>query len=182
MRRYKDGRASFLLAISDLYLNICFMDQCAKIARIVAHHVFNMKRGPWEEEKFIQQWHNLMPGVGATYEPELNVIRDIALIEKEVSPMEQEESAASKGLQAKVDEPIYLKYFPRDNLPSSQDGRFKALFKERGKWKFDHLVPYVEDLVKTSSFKSVPELLVLYAKVAPREEDDEDQVDYYIAK
>jgi len=151
------------------------------IARIVAHHVFNMKRAPWEEKKFIQQWHNLMPGVGAAYEPKLDIIRDLALTAKEVSPMDQE-APTSIGLEAKVDDLVYLKYFPRENLPITQDGRFKALFKERRKWKLDHLIPYVEDLVKKSSFKTVQELLVLYAKVAPREEDDEDQVDYYVAK
>jgi len=156
---------------------------CKQIARIVAHHVFNMKTTPWETEAFIQQWHNLMPGVGALYEPELGVIKDVALYVKEVSPMDKDEVVPSPiGMQAKGSEVLYLKYFPRENLPSTQDGLFKVLFKERARWKFDHLAPYVENLVKKSSFKTVQELLVKHAKVAPQEEDDEDGVDYYIAK
>lgn len=142
-----------------------------------------MKTTPWETEAFIQQWHNLMPGVGALYEPKLGVIKDLALYVKDVSPLDKDQHVPSSfGTQAKGDEVLYLKYFPRENLPSTQDDIFKVLFKERAKWKFDHLAPYIEDIVKKSLFKTVQELLVKYAKVAPREEDDEDGVDYYIAK
>jgi len=118
-----------------------------------------------------------MPGVGALYEPELGVIKDLALYVKDVSPMDKDEVVPSPiGMQAKGDEVLYLKYFPREKLPSTQDDIFKVLFKERAKWNFDHLAPYIEDIVKKSSFKTVQELLVKYAKVSPRDEDDEDGV------
>lgn len=161
------------------------IDGCAKlsvdyIARILAHYIFNLQTAPWEQKKFIETWHNLMPGVGGMYEPKLDVLQGISVTVSEVSPMETNESA-----QVLVDEKepvLYQKYFPIQSLPTTQEGRFKALFKERKRWKFDDLEPYLEDLVENSSFKTTQELLVVFARVAQKEKDDEDCTDWYVAK
>jgi len=129
--------------------------------------------------QFIEKWHELTPGVGAAYEPNTNILKDIAIVVSKVSPMQVD--VPIMAAQAEEEPSLYLKYFPRQGLPSTQEGRFKALFKERSKWKLVDLEPYAEDLVENSSFKTVQELLVKYAKVAPKEDGEEEDVDWYIA-
>lgn len=153
------------------------------IARIVAHHVFNLQTDPWERENFIKQWYKLMPGVGPMYEPQLTSLRGIAIETSHVSPLVTNAPLAISD-QKKGEMPTYLKYFRRECLPSSHNGRFKALFKEKSMWKFDELMPYIEDLLDKSKFKTSKELLLHYAKIAPKEEggDEDDNIDWYMAK
>ncbi len=140
-----------------------------------------MQTAPWEQNKFMETWHNLMPGVGAMYEPSLNALKGIAITTKDISPMELEESA--QGAAPDEEETIlYLKYFPIQGLPTTQDGRFKALFKERERWKFEDLEPYLIDLVDKSYFKTTKELLAAFTRVAPKEENDDDSIDWYVSK
>lgn len=144
--------------------------------------MFNLQTDPWEKETFIKEWYQLMPGVGSLYEPKLTVLRGIAIETSDISPMVAD---VPLDMSERNDEgiPTYLKYFPRECLPSSPDGRFKALFKEKTTWTFDELMPYIEDLLDKSQFKTAQELLLNYTKIAPKEEgNDIEDIDWYMAK
>lgn len=164
------------------------IDGCAKlsvnyIARILAHYIFNEQKAPWEEKKFIERWHNLIPGVGPIYEPDLQVLKGICFLVTEVSPMEvgSDQAITNDDPEAKSTM-LYQKYFPLRSLPTTPEGRFKALFHERTRWKLEDMAPYLEDLLESSSSKTIKELLVKFSRVQPKEEDDTDNIDWYIAK
>ena len=154
-----------------------------QIARILAHYIFNEQKAPWEEKKFIERWHNLIPGVGPIYEPDLQVLKGICILVTEVSPMEvgSDQAITNDDPEAKSTM-LYQKYFPLRSLPTTPEGRFKALFHERTRWKLEDMAPYLEDLLESSSSKTIKELLVKFSRVQPKEEDDTDNIDWYIAK
>mmetsp|Transcript_4336 Transcript_4336/g.8314 ORF Transcript_4336/g.8314 Transcript_4336/m.8314 type:complete len:131 (+) Transcript_4336:1184-1576(+) len=130
-----------------------------------------------------------MPGVGSLYEPKLTILGGIAIETSSVSPLvaNANESLAMSEKNTGENPTTYLKYFPRDCLLSSLDGRFKALFKEKSKWKLDELMPYIEDLLEKSNFKTAQELLLTFTKIAPKENEleegrEDEDIDWYIAK
>lgn len=99
-------------------------------------------------------------------------LKDIALIvhNDELDPMDIVEGVNT-----------YYKYFPRSLLPTEADARFKVLFHQRKKWLADDIEPFVMDLYGTDKqFKTLQELLVAYARIAPKEEGDIDSI-WYIA-
>lgn len=110
-----------------------------KIARKVAHLIFNSRIAPWKQSHFLSEWHRLMPGVGKEYEPNISLLKGIAIGVKTVSPMLQDRSNLSES------DELYWKYFPNEALPLSVEEKFKMIFKEQSKWKSEDLLPYFEE-------------------------------------
>lgn len=138
-----------------------------QIAKKLAHQLFNSRIAPWKQSYFISEWHRLMPGVGEAYEPNISALKGIAIAVKSISPVLQDQSHEK---HESTDE-LYLKYFPKEALPNSDEEKFNMVFKEQSKWKWEELQPYFDE----SKFE---ELLLKYAR---RCEDDESNV-WYEAK
>ncbi|KAJ3037178.1 Sister chromatid cohesion protein DCC1 [Rhizophlyctis rosea] len=85
--------------------------------------VFSEKDSDGEEEEN-DAWSESVPDV---FSVSLDMLKGIALIEGE-------------GPQRTI------RYFPKSALPSDAKGRFAKLFDVKGKWAYDELLPYVDDL------------------------------------
>uniref|UniRef100_A0A7S3V637 Sister chromatid cohesion protein DCC1 n=1 Tax=Chaetoceros debilis TaxID=122233 RepID=A0A7S3V637_9STRA len=152
------------------------------IARILAHSLFNAMTAPWKERDFHEEWCKLMPGVGDIYEPSLELLKGIALVQTK-SEVEAEMGPGIGNTEPEPESAVYLKYFPRDRLPSDAKDRCKILFREKKTWKADEIIPYLTDIVEksSSSFSSVQELLVRHATVVNDVTDDGAAL-YYMSK
>mmetsp|Transcript_5058 Transcript_5058/g.7312 ORF Transcript_5058/g.7312 Transcript_5058/m.7312 type:complete len:524 (+) Transcript_5058:106-1677(+) len=45
-----------------------------KIALFLGCCIFNSQPEPWEQSSFISEWHALIPGIGKTYQPDINLL------------------------------------------------------------------------------------------------------------
>jgi len=169
-----------------------------KIALYVAQFLFHSQLpDPWDKPTFISKWNRLMPGVGDEYEPKVELLRGVALVQSSSSPSSTSSpaTAAAAALSASSSS-VVLKYFPRDALPLDATQRIAALFKERARWRLKDLEPYLEALVESrvgvgvgvgigGSTSTMMGILLKYACVVhgeKEEEDDSGENIWYIAK
>lgn len=90
-----------------------------------------------------------MPGVGKEYEPNVELLRGIAISTRTVNPIYKDDESKSL-LDNDNDEDegansvLYWKYFPKEALPSLDGEKFKAMFKEQDRWRLEDLEPYFD--------------------------------------
>ena len=123
---------------------------------MIAHQLFNSQVEPWEQSQFVSEWHRLMPGVGKHYEPDVELLKGIAIEVTDVSPLVQKQTSR-ETTNDEEQNVIYLKYFPKKSLPTLDEDKFAVLFKEKIKWKLDVMKSYFND----DNFQS---LLLKYAR------------------
>ena len=141
-----------------------------KIALILAHHLFNQQTTPWMMEKFEAEWQRLMPCVGESSKPSVDLLSGVALkrTKEELSPAvlramaDKGDGEGDASEDADNDEEIlYLTYLPEHRLSTSPDKRFDMLFKEKESWTLDEIKPYVNRLVEEDgSTNTVEEILL----------------------
>ena len=139
-----------------------------KIALILAHHLFNQQTTPWMMEKFEAEWQRLMPCVGESSKPSVDLLSEVSLkrTKEELSPTVLR-AMAEKGDDAPEDADndkeviIYLTYLPEHRLSTSPEKRFDMLFKEKESWTLDEIKPYVKRLVEEDgSTNTIEEVLL----------------------
>ncbi len=75
----------------------------------------------WKLEEFMKEWQRTTP---AGIEPSIEMLRGEALVEK-------------------LGPESWLQLYSISSLPTKPADRFSALFKERAKWEWDDLEPYL---------------------------------------
>ena len=141
-----------------------------KIALILAHHLFNQQTTPWVLDKFEAEWQRLMPCVGESSEPSVDLLSGVALkrTKEELSPAvlramadKGHDGDASKDTDNDKGVIMYLTYLPEHRLSTSPEKRFDMLFKEKESWTLDEIRPYVNRLVvEDGSTNTVEEVLM----------------------
>lgn len=94
----------------------------------------------WPLDQFLLEWQESVP---EGLQPELAMLKGDGLISKH---------------------PLSIKYFPVDELADEPESRFRALFKERARWEWDDLEPYVHGLAAPG--QSVEALLLKHARMS----------------
>ncbi|XP_021751286.1 sister chromatid cohesion protein DCC1-like [Chenopodium quinoa] len=104
-----------------------------------------MKNGKVKKDKFLEEWKNKIPnGMQASFE----------MLECEV-------------LTERIGVEIWIHPFSVSSLPSTPAERFSILFKERPKWEWKDLEPYIRDL-KVPGLSSEGLLLKYTRRSQPR--------------
>ena len=119
-----------------------------KIAKKLAHQLFNSQIAPWKQSQFLSEWHRLMPGVGKDYEPTVDLLSGIAISVSSISPIHRQDNGNDDDDDGDEggNNRLYWKYFPKESLPTSDDEKkFKIMFQEKEKWKMEELKPYFDD-------------------------------------
>ena len=91
-----------------------------------------------------------MPGVGKEYEPNIDLLKGVAISVTSVSPIhDQNDNPSTTMIHDDADNndknELYWKYFPKELLPSSSDAdKFSAIFNEQEKWTLEELEQYFD--------------------------------------
>mmetsp|Transcript_30062 Transcript_30062/g.34938 ORF Transcript_30062/g.34938 Transcript_30062/m.34938 type:complete len:122 (-) Transcript_30062:213-578(-) len=121
-----------------------------------------------------------MPGVGIHYEPQIDLLRGVAIGVTDVSPIIQAENGDNLQKFVRVHDKnendhknvLYWKYFPKEQIMrSSVEQRFKMLFKEKAKWELEDLEPYFDK-------SRLKEVLMKYTRHA----NDDKGCTWYMSK
>jgi sister chromatid cohesion protein DCC1 len=94
----------------------------------------------WKLEEFMKEWRRTTP---AGMEPSIEMLRGEALVEK-------------------LGPESWLQLYSISSLPTKPADRFSALFKERAKWEWDDLEPYLRDMQTPG--QSVEAMLLKYTR------------------
>jgi len=150
-----------------------------KVALILAHHLFNRQTTPWALADFEAEWQRLMPCVGESSKPSLDLLSGVALqrTREDLSPAviralgdksnndEGGDDATGKRDGSEdagdINKAKYLTYLPMHRLSTVPEKRFEVLFKEKESWTLDEIKPYVNHLiVEAGSTSSIEEVLM----------------------
>ena len=151
-----------------------------KIALIFAHHLFNQQTTPWALDKFEAEWQRLMPCVGESSKPSVDLLSGVALkrTKEELSPAVLRAMAdkgdgdgdASEDADNDKEVTMYLTYLPEHRLSTSPEKRFDVLFKEKERWTLDEIKPYVNRLVEEGGSTSTVEEVLLKHTLSTEED------------
>ena len=151
-----------------------------KIALILAHHLFNQQTTPWALDKFEAEWQRLMPCVGESSKPSVDLLSGVALkrTKEELSPAVLRAMAdkgdgdgdASEDADNDKEVTMYLTYLPEHRLSTSPEKRFDVLFKEKERWTLDEIKPYVNRLVEEGGSTSTVEEVLLKHTLSTEED------------
>ncbi|KAM7276881.1 hypothetical protein ACFE04_018747 [Oxalis oulophora] len=83
-----------------------------------------LRKGKWKIQNFMAEWKQKIPE---------GMKPDFAMLDNEV-------------LTEKIGVDIWVRAFSISHLPSTPADRFSVLFKERAKWEWKDLQPYIRDL------------------------------------
>ncbi len=145
-----------------------------KLALILAHHLFNQQTTPWRMTRFEAEWQRLMPCVGDSSKPNVDLLAGVALqrAKDELSPAVlraladksnsgDDNADKTDGSEEAGDDKkdVYLTYLPEHRLSAVPEKRFDVLFKEKEGWTLDDIEPYVKRLVEEAG-STIEEMLM----------------------
>ena len=117
-----------------------------KVATWVAKILF-LQQTVWDKEKFINQWHSHIPGVGTVYQPDVSILRGLCI---EIHKQDKEthgDDDDEVGEDRNDHHHVQILYLPHESLPIQPQGRFQKLFQIQSKWKWYHLEPYIVSMM-----------------------------------
>lgn len=96
------------------------------VCRFFADQLLRAK-SQWASDEFMSAWGKLV----GDFLPSLEMLRGLALLDQHM--------ADDEGL-------FRLKHFPVEDLPPAAPDRLRFLFQTRGRWLYEDLLPFIEDL------------------------------------